>query len=397
MHTLFTPSAPTRARSRDRQSGFTLIELMVGALLGMLAVIVISHVLIQSEDRRRQVAMGGDSDINGSLALFTLQRDIQMAGYGMGTTEMMGCSLVAYRSGKSVIPDEDEPHPETFTLAPVIIDDGATNGPDTITVVRGETVGGSVPISLAQSGGVITGDKKDTTAGTHGRFAVDSSLGVRAGDQLITVPADVAATPCHLVEATHDVASLDSQITATNIPYYATSLWNTDTVWNKTHVSPKFLVNMGRIAQRRYFLNNAAPYTLRSRNLSSVTGTFSFEDLYPEIVNLQAYYGKDLDGNGSIDRFDTVTPTSPAEWAQVVAVRLALVARNTQYDKHEVTPIAPTWDVGAAVEVVDNNLVDCGDSSKCLPLKVDHLPEWKHYRYKVYSTTIPVRNVLWTK
>ena len=132
-------------------------------------------------------------------------------------------------------------------------------------------------------------------------------------------------------------------------------------------------------------------------NLSSVTGTFSFEDLYPEIVNLQAYYGKDLDGNGSIDRFDTVTPTNPTEWGQVVAVRLALVARNTQYDKHEVTTAVPTWDVGTAVSVVDNNLVDCGDNSKCLPLKVDHLPEWKHYRYKVYSTTIPVRNVLWTK
>lgn len=390
MQTLFTPITSKRLTA-NRQSGFTLVELMVGALLGMLAVIVISHVLIESEDRRRKVAMGGDSDINGSLALFALQRDIQMAGYGMATTEMMGCSLVAYRSGKSVIPDQDAPHPEPFVLAPVIIDNGADNGPDTITVVRGETVGPSVPMSLGQAG-----DQKDTTAGTHGRFVVDSALGVRAGDQLITVPTDVAATPCHLVEATHDAASLGSQITATNIPYYATSLWNTDTEWNKTHASPRLLVNMGRIAQRRYFLNNAAPYPLRSRNLSSVTGTFSFEDLYPEIVNLQAYYGKDVDGNGSIDRFDTVTPTSPTEWAQVVAVRLALVARNTQFDKNEVTTAVPTWDVGTAVEVVDNNLVDCGDSSKCLPLKVDHLPEWKHYRYKVYSTTIPVRNVLWT-
>ena len=72
---------------------------------------------------------------------------------------------------------------------------------------------------------------------------------------------------------------------------------------------------MGRIGQRRYFLNNTTPYTLRTRNLSSVTGTFSFEDLYPEIVNLQALYGKDLDGNGSIDRFDTTTRPPGPGWA----------------------------------------------------------------------------------
>ena len=32
----------------------------------MLTVIVISQVLIDSEEQRRKVAMGGDSDINGS-------------------------------------------------------------------------------------------------------------------------------------------------------------------------------------------------------------------------------------------------------------------------------------------------------------------------------------------
>lgn len=394
----FHRSAPGHGATSRRQSGFTLIELMVGALLGMLTVIVISQVLIDSEERRRKVAMGGDADINGSLALFTLQRDIQMAGYGMGTTDMMGCTLVAFRSGKSVIPDEDDPHPETFTLAPVIIANGTDGAPDTITVVRGETVGSSVPMKLEASSGTIIGDKRDITTGLTGRFSVESALGVRAGDQIITVPPTwTAGTPCHLLEVTHDGASADSQLTPTNIPYYATSLWNTDTVWNQTHPAPKFLVNMGRIGQRRYFLNNTTPYTLRSRNLSSVTGTFSFEDLYPEIVNLQALYGKDLDGNGSIDRFDTTTPTTAAGWAQVVALRVALVARNPQFEKDEVTVAEPLWEMGKAVEVQGETLVDCGTDNLCMTLKLDTVPNWKHYRYKVYSTTIPLRNILWTK
>ncbi len=399
MHKPSTHLFASQSGSASRnQGGFTLIELMVGALLGMLTVIVISQVLIDSEEQRRKVAMGGDSDINGSLALFTMQRDIQMAGYGMGSTEMMGCSLVAFRSGKSVIPDEDDPHPETFILAPVIIANGTDGAPDTITVVRGETVGSSVPMKLATiSNGTVVGDLRDITTGLTGRFNVESSLGVHAGDQIISVPTNWTSTPCHLLEVTHDPGSADSQLTPTNIPYYATSLWNTDTVWNQIHPSPKFLVNMGRIGQRRYFLNNTTPYTLRTRNLSSVTGTFSFEDLYPEIVNLQALYGKDLDGNGSIDRFDTTTPTTGPGWAQVVAVRIALVARNPQFEKDEVTVAEPLWEMGKAVEVQGETLVDCGTDNLCVTLKIDSLPDWKHYRYKVYSTTIPLRNILWTK
>lgn len=357
---------------------------MVGALLGMLTVIVISQMLINSEERRRNVAMGGDADINGSLALFTLQRDIQMAGYGMGTTDMMGCKMVAYYNSKRVIPDEDDPHAQDFILAPVIIDNGVDDAPDTITVVRGETVSSSVPMRL-----------KDATSDKPDRFVVEATLGVRAGDQFISVPQPLNdSTPCQVFEATNNVAAADTTLSSTNLPHTNTSKWNTETT---PHSQPTFLVNLGRLAQRQYFLTTSAPFTLRSRNLSSINGTFSFEDLYPEIVNMQALYGKDVDGNGTVDRYDHTTPTTSAGWASVVSIRIALVARSNQYDKDEVTSAEPQWDLGSAVSVFDETTVDCGDNSKCMTLKIDQVPDWKHFRYKIYTTTIPLRNVLWTK
>ena len=103
-------------------------------------------------------------------------------------------------------------------------------------------------------------------------------------------------------------------------------------------------------------------------------------------------YGKDTNADGSVDTWDNVTPATPAQWLQVLAVRVAVVARSAQYEKEEVTSTNPLWDVGTAIAIAGT--ATCG-TSKCLSLKVDSLTDWKHYRYKVFDTVIPLRNMLW--
>ena len=78
---------------------------------------------------------------------------------------------------------------------------------------------------------------------------------------------------------------------------------------------------------------------------------------------------------------------------QVLALRVAVVARSDQYEKENVTFNNPSWDVGTEV-AASLGAVACG-ISMCLPLKVDSLPDWQHYRYKVFDTVIPLRNMLW--
>jgi type IV pilus assembly protein PilW len=117
-------------------------------------------------------------------------------------------------------------------------------------------------------------------------------------------------------------------------------------------------------------------------------------DLFANVVNLQAYYGKDtgFPANGAIDSWDTTTPTTNAGWRQVRAVRVAVASRSVQYEKEEVTATNPLWDVGADSVIL--GAASCG-ASKCLELKVDQLADWKHYRYKVFDTIVPLRNMLW--
>jgi len=61
-------------------------------------------------------------------------------------------------------------------------------------------------------------------------------------------------------------------------------------------------------------------------------GSFTVSPLVEGIENMQIEYGRDTNGDGYPDTF-TAKPASVAQWAQVVSVRLNLLARNT-----EITP-----------------------------------------------------------
>jgi len=78
-----------------------------------------------------------------------------------------------------------------------------------------------------------------------------------------------------------------------------------------------------------------------------------------------------------VDTYDQTTPTSSCEWTRVRAVRLALVARNEQYEKDAVTTTALTW-----------------AASNDLPIDLTSNGDWQHYRYKVFQTVVPLRNVV---
>jgi type IV pilus assembly protein PilW len=73
---------------------------------------------------------------------------------------------------------------------------------------------------------------------------------------------------------------------------------------------------------------------------------------------------------------------------------MAVVARSAQREKEAVTTADPLWDVGQTVTVTGT--ADCGES-QCLTLQVSTAAdtEWQHYRYKVFDTVIPLRNMLW--
>ena len=65
------------------QTGFSLVDILVGMVIALLGVIIIFQVFAVSEGIKRTTTSGGDAIQNGAYALYTLERSLKSAGYGI--------------------------------------------------------------------------------------------------------------------------------------------------------------------------------------------------------------------------------------------------------------------------------------------------------------------------
>ncbi|MBI5918848.1 MAG: PilW family protein [Nitrosomonadales bacterium] len=71
-----------------RQSGFSIVDVMVGMLLSLIGTIVIFQVFSVSESIKRTSTNGSDAQQNGAVALFSIQRALKEAGYGLNVSDV---------------------------------------------------------------------------------------------------------------------------------------------------------------------------------------------------------------------------------------------------------------------------------------------------------------------
>lgn len=368
---------------RRRVRGFTIVELMVGLAIGLLTTLIITQVLAFSEGQKRTTTTGTDAQVNGALALYALQREITMAGYGFTSSpNVIGCPLYARFAGADIATGAGTPRLAT-TLAPVLIDatDPVRN---TVRVLASSKQSYSIPTRIVppsyDPGGA--GTKKSI-------FPVSSSLGIAAGDLLVAAKDGVS--PCELFEATADPAA-DGAVPRGDDG----ARWNPIGYPTAVYTDGDTLVNLGNVVDRTYSVTAANVLQVAEFSSASPTTAAAVRELHSNIVTMVALYGKDTDGDRVVDRYDQTTPVNNAGWQQVLSVRIAVVARGAQYEKDVVTAANPLWDVGTST-TVSPAPADCG-TSKCLTLTVDPgdgTDAWKHYRYKVFDTIVPLRNMLW--
>lgn len=381
-------------------AGFTLVEVMVGMVLAMLTTVIVSQVLLRAEGQKRSATSGSDAQVNGTLALFTLQRELQNAGYGLAVNPgALGCPVNYRYKGSSGAAAATA---GSFTLAPIVIAQGTSGAPDVLRVLRSDSAGAAVPSVLTAA-----------HAQTAGVFTVRSAFSLTQGDLAVAVPATWSSSaPCTLFQVMPDSTF---SLTATNVPHAAGSTgWNTESAVFPSggYASGATLVNLGRMVNRVYgVIGNNLVYT----ELSATSGTEAGAEangtspprvVFAQIVNLQALYGLDNDGNGVVDQYTDTTPSDFMTWSRVLNVRVALVARSSNREKDAVTTAEPQWNLGGTDTLsisAANPTATCtagvtGD--RCYTLKVNFATpstdtEWQHYRYRVFDTVVPLRNVLW--
>lgn len=370
------------------------MELMVGMALGLMTTVAVTEIMMRFEGQKQTTVAVSDAQVNLGLALHTLRQDIQMAGYGFSMFDAsLGCPLSASYKGAPIAGFP-------AALAPVqIVDGGANSQPDAVRVLYSSKSSFAVPIQLAANGYAVGAQT----------VPVASVNGVQSGDLLAFIP-KAAGGNCSLVQVTAAPAAASGsapfEITMAN------NAWNPSGFPAQAYPKDSVLANLGELTDITYTADGASAHLLTNRlelSASQAPSYTGWQEIYGNVVNLQAYYGRDTDLDGAVDEWTTVSPVSNEEWKQLLAIRLALVVRIDQFERSErqrdgtriyTTASNLLWDMGAKVRVVDNNadiISPCGQSSdhRCVLVRLDTLPDWQNYRYRLLETVIPLRNFIW--
>ncbi len=360
------------------QAGFSIIEILVGLAIGLASMLVIYQLYGVSEKQRRTVSSVSDAQTTGALALFSIDRDIRSAGLGFAAMEPrhLGCSVQAHHNGRAF----------TFPLVPVRIT--ASGGSTQLWVLTGS------------SANMVTGSRYEASA--NGVFSMEkSNAGLHAGDVAVGT-SDGNGQECLLMEIT--AGDRSTVATETGSAAYPSNRVSQGTgsytnFYTGTAVAPRFnggsrrnmldggttslgegaLYNLGREPQLHVWSldGNALVYYNRLNETSE-----SSVAVANDVLSFQAEYGYDVNGDGQIDGNDqwTATFSDGWTWDRVLAVRVAVLVRSSQYERDEVTQNPPRWANGSKQFWTND---DAPGAS------------WKHYRYRVYESVIPLRNTLW--
>ncbi len=346
---------------RSGQSGFSLIEIMVGMVIGLLAIIVMMQVFAVSEERKRTANAGSDAQNSAVIALDGMQRHIGQSGYGFALTRLLGCNLQL-------------PFGAPVPLAPVIINPAVIPGGDanTDTLLISYGLGNDQPegynvLSLAGS--------TYTIVGTSMLLAEDRVIATPAGS-----PPTAACTLPTLSLQRVNGAPAGSAVTT-----YEATVVGTTALFN-LGAAPRFLayaVRNGNLVVCDFMVANCS-----SNSALDLANPAIWRLVAENIVSLRAQYGRDTSGpmDGTVDAYNRTTPTTACLWARTPAIRLALVARSAQFEKDAVTTVAPRWagsDSAVPLSAQPINIDLSGDAN------------WGNYRYRVFETVVPIRNVAW--
>jgi type IV pilus assembly protein PilW len=384
----------TTELTRRRQGGMSLVELMVGVVIGMATVLVVANTIILSEGQRRGTSSGGEAQNNASIAAYLVERDLRMAGYGIFSTEAGGisevCTLGVVHTYNTARSTNALDYNNNLPCAPLFV-----NPPD---IPAGDA--GSDILMLNYAGGSLgvvgAGVRLSSVAGVaDDSVRVENLGGFRAGDLMLLAE---TGRNCSINEIT-GVDTPNSRLQRGTVSYandyqgggMVTPRWNNAGGLGVEYTSVARAYNLGPPGQ---FVS--AVYAVRNQQLTRCDLMQSdclaggllpdptvWVPIVSNVVAMRAEIGVDTDGDGALDAWRTAPCAGAAcvptfdEWRRVKAVRLAIVSRATQFSKDIVTTTAtaPSWQ---------------GQT----PLSLSHVNDWQHYRYGTLELVAPIRNIL---
>ena len=371
---------------KDQAKGFSLVEVMVGMTVGLLSMLVIMQTLSVFETQKRSTTSGSDAQVNGLMALSSMEQSIRSAGAGSANSSSIVCTQIfAWTLAKGVIPN--------LSFLPVRITDGGATGSDSIAIQTAKDFLGNIPAKI-----------RETMPATAATLKVSRTTGIV--DNNLVLVADPATGNCTLLQATNVTASsgtltFNRGSGSLNPPV---GVLSGPPAW-PAYTTGAPILNMGETVKEEFSLNaNKLQVIATSLSAASGVNIAPALDLASDIVSLQAQYGIADTGTQNVIKWRSATldAVSTINWAaptaaqikMIKAVRLVVVARSGKKELQDVTQDCTNTLGSGGINKGPCAWVDtAGDPAPKIDLSAN--ADYKKYRYKVYTTIIPLRNVIW--
>lgn len=365
-------------RKAARQNGFSLIEIMIGLLIGMLSVVIVLQIFSRSDAAKRISNSTDDAQMNALLAANTLEREIRQAGLGFSAFTILGCSLAYKASTDGGTVQLDALAPVTINPATTVVPKGDT-GTDTLLVISGNPNGSTE--------GDLTTAEAAAGATTYAITTADSF----AKSEYIVAANATRPDTCALQLATIQSVSGSTL----NVSAGASASLPSGSLVYDLGTAPRiraYAVRNGNLTVCDYL-----QYNCGNTQYTDTLDNAVWVPVVSQVVGLRAQYARDTSGitgsvskmTGVVDTYDQTTPGGDSDtatiatacrWARIIGVRLAVVGRATHADKE-----APT---------ASNTLSWSGSDDA--PVYIDKLTDnWQQFRYRLLESAVPLRNMIW--
>lgn len=406
---MHTESCLKTARCRCGQAGVSLVEVMVGLIIGLIASLVVMRSFSASENFRRNV--NGSADATQTMALVGARLNMLIEDAGAGFVQgrhIWGCRVMATRNGVALLPVPTLPEPfahfpGALRVMPVGVLDGG-DGADVLLVISASSGSGNRDIPFDSNGRVLTVSNPNGVGLLKPSDKVD--------DLFLVVPQDVAGDPadCQVVQAAAGAGGGAALVDATlglrvipSIAQSASAAAYTAIPLNMESTSYGALAVVGGVSSVFHLGREATPVfslvtvnayaELVEHDLLQRRGLQSFGE---NIVLVKARYGLDngIGGSANDNVIDQWVSPGEAGWTlaelmngkeateqkidQIKAIRIGLVVRSAQV-------------VSSDARLTQITLFD--DLSGTRRVVRDLSADEQRYAYQVFDWVIPLRNM----
>lgn len=393
-----TPRPTSGTKPRGSARGFTVIELMVGLVVGLAIAIAAASVLRVTGSTQRSAHSTSDVSQAGAYVLQLLDRWVRSAGTGFSpaASYAYGCRLLAAKSGTQILPRPsalpapfaslDTGSAGLFRLAPVVIGNSQTT----------PNVSGSasdVLIVMGGAAGQAEAPMPFSALSQSSLLQVTSTVGLSANDLLLVAdqqPASSGTADCLIeqVSSTFSATSLSSIDLAGT--YYAASVGSVALTSVSSLGAAMGLGNIAAGNPPNFLIFGVGDNdTLYSYDLLQTSST-PLQPLADGVFEMHGLYAVDSDADGVADSW--VAPTgnyalsamldgssaAAAKLRSVKAIRIGLILRTPRNDATD-TPAALTL---------------FGDLGASLTYTRSLSSTERQYRYRTMEITVPLRNNL---